>query len=59
MNTNQPNIYDIPEIKALMDAERSATDPDTKRELHNQFVRLVKIEQMRRGQRTKITYRKD
>jgi hypothetical protein len=47
------NIYTIPEIAELMQAERDATDADAKREYHNAWVRLAKAEQVRRGQRTR------
>jgi hypothetical protein len=53
-----PSLYSIPEIASLMRAEREATDPALKVRLHNEWTRLMKIEQIKRGQRTKWTYRK-
>jgi len=58
-NMNQlPSLYSIPEIAALMQAEREATDQAVKIRIHNEWTRLMKIEQIKRGQRTKWTYRK-
>lgn len=56
MNTN--SIYDIPAIKQLMEAERTATDPAIKKQLCLDLLNAIKVAQIERGQRTRMTYRK-
>lgn len=52
------SIYEVPHIKELWLAERAETDPDRKRALHRDWCIAVKCEQIHRGQRTKMTYRR-
>ena len=47
------NLYEIPEIARLMKIERESKDPEVKRLAHNQWVRLMKAEQVKRGQRSR------
>lgn len=56
MNTN--SIYDIPAIKQLIEAERLATDPAIKKQLRLDLLNAIKVAQVERGQRTRMTYRK-
>lgn len=56
MNTN--NIYEVPAIKQLVEAERLATDPAIKKQLRLDLLNAIKVEQIKRGQRTRMTYRK-
>ena len=51
------SIYELPQIRALMLAEQGATDPDVKRAIHNEMLRQIKIEQVLRGQRSRMDYK--
>jgi hypothetical protein len=57
MNT-QENIYEMPHIKAIALAEQQTTDPRMKRELHALWLKAIKAEQMKRGQRSQMSYRR-
>jgi len=55
---NQPSIYTLPHIASLMEAERNETDPVRRAQIHYVLCSAIKVEQIKRGQRTKWTYRK-
>ena len=57
MNT-QENIYEMPHIKAIALAEQQTTDPRMKREFHALWLEAIKAEQMKRGQRSQMSYRR-
>ena len=54
---NKDSIYEMPHIKVLQIAEINAKDASTKQELHGLWLIAIKKEQIKRGQRTKFTYR--
>jgi hypothetical protein len=54
---NQPNIYALPHIAALRTAELNETDCNRKNDLHAAWLQAIKLEQIKRGQRTKMSYR--
>lgn len=58
-NTQTTSIYEVPEIASLMAAWKATITPALPKgdvHAHNAWVQAVKMEQVRRGQRTKMTY---
>ena len=56
--TTQESIYEMPRIKALAMAERLATNTHSKRVRHLLWLEAVKVEQIKRGQRSQMSYRR-
>lgn len=52
------SVYAMPHIVALRELELSETDPVRKRQRHEEWLNAIKIEQIARGQRTQMTYRR-
>lgn len=57
-HSNHTSVYALPHIVALRELELSETDPVRKRQRHEEWLNAIKIEQIARGQRTQMTYRK-
>lgn len=56
-HSNHTSVYALPHIVALRELELSETDPVRKQERHAAWLTAIKIEQIARGQRTRMTYR--